>query len=90
MDGGKVFSLVTLLVEVDDDEAASEEQERTPIEIGVDSLPNTLLTGRVGRLQDEDRLEQQDQAKDLGEGVPGEKDERADEDAAAERDGKGN
>lgn len=50
MDCGKVFSLVTLFVEVDDDETASEEQERTAIEIGMDSLPNSLLTGCVSRL----------------------------------------
>lgn len=69
VDRVEVGAIADELVDLDADDANGEDDEGQEVEAGVDLLADRFLLPRVCRLQDEDRLDEDEQAERLREGM---------------------
>lgn len=73
----EVGTVAANLVVLDRDNADGEDEESEQVETGVDLLADLLLLSAVGRLEDENRLHEDEHSERLGERVDREQDQRA-------------
>jgi hypothetical protein len=86
VNGVEVRLIVGYLVVLDDDNSGSERQEGKKIEGSMNPLTSTLLLCSVGRLEREDGLNEDQDAKRLGQWMAREEDNRLGEDAGPDED----